>query len=212
MAMFKLLVPFMFGCAALFSSVHSLAQVTEETRAKVQKLADSDPVFAKRMDKYYWQCLDGTDKSADCDSLLLGLYNNYLARQEINAERRMIAARKALTVEAELAFGLVQLGDYVRTGILPSSGFDYIQRIATNSGATEEVRSLVVRIRETGRASPEDRERLLAAIRASNARYDGLIASAPDGILDLKEGYYRREQAEQHQSYARIEKALKTPG
>jgi hypothetical protein len=189
-----------------------LAQVTEETRAKVQKLADSDPAFAKRMDKYYWQCLDGTDKSPDCEELVLGLYKNFIRKKELDAVGRMTAARKALTIEAEFAFGLVQLGDYVRTEVLPSSGFDYIQRITTNPSATDEVRALVARVREAGRASPEDRERLLAAIRASNARYDSLIASAPDGILDLKDGYYRREQAEQHQSYARIQKWLKTPG
>lgn len=189
-----------------------LAQVTEETRAKVQKLADSDPAFAKRIGDYHWGCINGTVNGPRCESLLLGLYNNYLARQEINADRRMTAARKALTIEAEFAFGLVQLGDYVRTGVLPSSGFDYIQRIATNPSATDEVRALVARVREAGRASPEDRERLLVAIRASNARYDSLIASAPDGILDVNNGHFRTEQAEQHQSYARIEKALKIPG
>lgn len=184
-------------------SVH--AQNAADVRDSFRALMASDPAFAASRFDVERRCLDGTSSSQKCDELLRKRLDGYLSAQRVEALARTVEARKTLNFELEFAFGLAQLGDYVRLGVLPSQPNDYISRLNSNPNTSEEVRDLVARLRANPRANQADRERLLSALRQSHERYQAKLAVAPDDVRAWRDGTYIKDGIDQANKYAEIE-------
>lgn len=195
--------------AAFLMAAPGYAQATAEVRDKFRALMANDPAFAASRFDVERRCLEGSSTSQKCDELLQKRLDGYLSAQRVEALGMVVDARKSLLIELEFAFGLAQLGDYVRLGVLPSQANDYIARLSSNPNASDEVRDLVARLRANPRASQADKEALLAALRQSHERYQAKLADAPKEVLEHKNGMYLKERIDQANKYAELQNSFR---
>lgn len=191
--------------AAFLMAAPGYAQATADVRDKFRALMASDPAFAASRFDVERRCLEGSSTSQKCDELLQKRLDGYLSAQRVEALARTVEARKALNFELEFAFGLAQLGDYVRLGVLPSQANDYIARLSSNPNASDEVRDLVARLRANPRASQADKDALLSALRQSHERYQAKLAVAPDDVRAWRDGTYIKDGIDQANKFAELE-------
>lgn len=185
------------SAALLGAPSPALAQVSDTTRAKVEKLMAEDPAFAKKMEKRYFKgCLDGSNTDALCEKNVSGWYDLYLSEkalaakeQALTAKEQAVAAKEQANAVGDNVLGLIQLGQYVAAGILPEPKHDRIGQIATNPTSSAEIKEFVTRVRANPRISRTDRERLIGYIKTTLVSYNDLVSKAgtsPSGNEELK--------------------------
>ena len=169
------------SAALLGAPSPALAQVSDTTRAKVEKLMAEDPAFAKKMEKRYFKgCLDGSNTDALCEKNVSGWYDLYLSEKALATKEQAVAAKEQVGEVADLAIGLVQLGNYVTGGVLPAQNQDLIARIATNPNAGPDLKEFVARVRANPKIGRADREKLLGYLKASIDSFNSVLAKVPE--------------------------------